>query len=254
MTEPLRTPDSKRGTDGLVLAVDTAAKEGSVALGFFSDGEVRLDLLTATRMEAEEEHASLLIPRIERILADADADLSDLSGVVVGAGPGSFTGVRVGASTAKGLAWALGLEFWAFSSLAGAAAGVEQEPLRPRMVLFDARSDRLYAGAYRIGGGGVDTLLPPTATTVTEVLDDLVPPGAILVGDGAVRHKDLLEALGAPILPLPAGYPSAQGLLRLLAIDPEALPVADVRGWKPEYLRESGAERLWKTKDERTGP
>jgi tRNA threonylcarbamoyladenosine biosynthesis protein TsaB len=254
MTESLQTPDSVRRSGGLVLAVDTAGTEGSVALGFIGEREGLLELLAVTRMEAGEEHASFLVPRIEELLSRVDADLSDLDGVVAGAGPGSFTGVRVGAATAKGLAWALGLRFWAFSSLAGAAAGVEEEPLRPRMVLFDARSDRLYAGAYRLGRGGVDTLLSPTATTVAEVLDDLVPPGSVLVGDGAVRHRAILEAVGAPILPLPAGNPSATGLLRLLAADPGAPPVTDLGGWKPEYLRESGAERLWKHKEERAGP
>ena len=82
-------------------------------------------------------------------------DLAPLISAVllVGAGPGSFTGIRVGVGTAKGMAWALGIPLWAFSSLAGAAAAVEVEPIRPRAVLFDARGDRLYAAAYRIQDG-----------------------------------------------------------------------------------------------------
>jgi len=245
--------DGGQGPRGLIVALDTAAREGSVALASFGDGEGLMEVIGVARLEAEGEHASLLVPRIEEVLAKADRDLSDLAGVVTGAGPGSFTGVRVGAATAKGLAWALGLRFWAFSSLAGAAAAVEDQPLRPRMVLFDARGDRLYAGAYRIGRDGLETLLPPTATTVPELMDELIPPGALLMGDGALRHRAILESSGAPILPHPAGTPSATGLLRVLAVEPGAPSVPDVGGWKPEYLRESGAERLWKTKEERTG-
>lgn len=233
---------------GLLLAVDTAGKEGSLALA--RRGEAgEMEILASTRLRPQDEHAALLVPRIGELLKEVGSAFADLTGVVVGAGPGSFTGVRVGVATAKGLAWALGLEFWAFSSLAGAAMGLEEESLRPRLVLFDARGDRLYAAAYRMVHHGMETLLEPVATTVGEVLNGLIPPGAILMGDGAQRHVDLLEAEGNAILPLPLGHPSAPGLLRLLSMAPHTSPVQDVGGWKPDYLRESGAERLWKTKE-----
>ncbi len=233
---------------GLVLAIDTAGREGSLALA--RRGEMgELDLLVSTRLRREDEHAALLVPRIGELLEEVGSTPSDLTGVVVGAGPGSFTGVRVGVATAKGLAWALGLDFWAFSSLAGAALALEEESLRPCLVLFDARGDRLYAAAYRVAHHEVETLLEPVATTVGEIMDGLIPPGAVLMGDGALRHKDILEGGGSSVLPLPMGHPSAPGLLRLLSLAPDTSPVQDVGGWNPDYLRESGAERLWKTNE-----
>ena len=79
-----------------------------------------------------------------------------------------------------------------------------------------------------------------------EVVDGQIPPGAVLMGDGVQRHRAILESLGNPILPEGAGLPDAGGLLRGLAMTPDAAPVRDVGRWNPDYLRVSGAERLWK--------
>jgi tRNA threonylcarbamoyladenosine biosynthesis protein TsaB len=253
---------------GLLLALDTAGRVGSVALGRLVleerlgeadlSGEggqrpTRIDILSRTTLLEDEEHASLLIPRIQGQLEDLGATVADLAGLVVGAGPGSFTGLRVGAATAKGMVRALGLPLWAFSSLAGAAAGVDVDPLRPRCVLFDARGDRVYAAAYRIIHGVLETLLPPTPATISEVMDDLIPPGALLMGDGVVRHQALLEGSGSPVLLPPQGLPSAEGLLSMLVLDPRSPPLEDPARWEPEYLRESGAERMWKARKEWRG-
>jgi tRNA threonylcarbamoyladenosine biosynthesis protein TsaB len=259
---------------GLILAMDTAAREGSAALAATVGGEEhRLEVLARVTLRKEEEHASLLIPRINTLMEEIGADREEISGVVVGAGPGSFTGVRVGASTAKGFARALDLPLWAFSSLAAAAVedgstrglgghsawslsdsdGVltsDFETLRPRGVLFDARGDRVYAGAYALGDDGLETLLPPQAATLSEVLDGLFPESSLLLGDGALRHRAILESAGYSVLPPPFGHPTADGLIRLLSLNPETPPLEDPGRWEPEYLRASGAERMWKTKTE----
>lgn len=229
----------------LLLALDTSARDGSVAIGSWEE-DGTLSVLAEVFIRAKEEHAAVLVPRIEELFRITERAPEDLSGIVVGAGPGSFTGVRVGAATAKGMAWALGTEFWALSSLLGAGMAASVEPLRPRMILFDARGDRLYAAAYRESREGVETLMDPTATTLGDVLDGMIPPGAVLMGDGARRHRDVLESEGNPVMPDPVGRPSARGLLKGLALSPAIEPVEDVGGWNPDYLRVSGAERLWK--------
>ncbi len=256
---------------GVVLAMDTAGQEGSVALGLSApsgcgdlDGgagrrgarpPIRMETLAERTLRPEEEHASLLVPRILELMNEVSVDRGRLSGIVVGAGPGSFTGVRVGAATAKGLAWALGIPLWAFSSLTAAAADLPEEPpssgIPPegiRCVLFDARGDRLYAAAYAFRRGFPETLLDPRATSVGEVLGGLIPPGAVLLGDGARRHQAHFVEAGYEVLSDPAGKPTARGLLRLLALDPERRPQEDTGRWEPCYLRESGAERMWKTR------
>jgi hypothetical protein len=116
-------------------------------------------------------------------------------------------------------------------------------------VLFDARGGRVYAAAYRIEEEGLRTLLEPRAATIQELLEDgLLPPGAMLLGDGALRHRALLERAGHAVLPPPLGQPSAVGLVRLLAVDPDTPPLEDPGRWEPDYLRASGAERMWKTR------
>jgi tRNA threonylcarbamoyladenosine biosynthesis protein TsaB len=190
---------------------------------------------------------------VEGLLQEVDAEPGDLSGIVAGSGPGSFTGVRVGAATAKAMAWGLKVPLWAFSSLAGAAAGVVEDPVRPRLVLFDARGDRVYAGAFRLLTEKLETLLPPRATTVGEVMENLAPPGALVMGDGAIRHRDILEGAGQRILSPPAGWPSAPGLLRLLSLDHDTGRVVHRSRWEPDYLREAGAERMWKLRKEWRG-
>lgn len=244
-----------RGPIGLVLALDTAGAQGSAALGRLGhgegtpeDGPLEMELLGRGELRAQEEHASLLIPRIRAMMEGAGVAVGDLGGIVVGAGPGSFTGVRVGAATAKGLARALSVPLWAFSSLGAAAAGMEGSSLHPRCVLFDARGQRVYVGAYMVSEDRVETLLEPTAATLQEVLEGLIPPGALLMGDGALRHRALLEGADHPVLPPPAGVPDARGLLRLLRLAPTTPPLDDPGRWEPEYLRPSGAERIWKNR------
>ncbi len=136
MNHPHKAAPGNGAPDGLFLAIDTSGVEGSVAIGRRSgisdrQPETRLEILAVTTLRADEEHASLLLPRVQELLGEVGAGVGDLSGVVVGAGPGSFTGVRVGAATAKGLAWALDLPLWAFSSLAAAAADVEDDTAPP---------------------------------------------------------------------------------------------------------------------------
>lgn len=269
---PDPTPGAEGGPNdpfgGLILALDTASREGTVAIGSWTgDEERRLDVLARVGLRAEEEHAAFLLPRVRGLMDEIGSDMNEFAGIVVGAGPGSFTGVRVGAATAKGLARALNLPLWAFSSLAAAAAedgsGPEPGPalslsparsessltsdfdtLRPRMVLFDARGNRVYAGAFRLTGSGFETLVRPRATDLSTVLSGLIPPAAVLMGDGALRHRAILESAGHPVLPPPFGRPTADGLLRLLSLAPDTPPLGDPAGWEPEYLRESGAERM----------
>jgi len=213
-----------------------------------------VEILGQRFLSAREEHASLLLPRAEGLLKEVGGTVGELSGIVVGAGPGSFTGVRVAAATGKGLAWSLGIPMWAFSSLAAAASTVDAESVRPRMVLFDARGDRLYAAAFRFGPSSVETLLAPCATTVDRLLDEQIPPGSLLMGDGAVRHRSLLEGAGHLVLEPPVGIPAAGGLLHLLSVDPPAEPLKDPGPWEPEYLRRSGAERVRKAREGQWNP
>jgi tRNA threonylcarbamoyladenosine biosynthesis protein TsaB len=226
--------------EGFYLALDTSGPVGHVAV---SKG---VDVLARARLERQGEHASHLLPAVSHTLDEAGVDVDELTGIAVGDGPGSFTGVRVAAATAKGLAAALRLPLWAISSLA--AAALSEEALRHpavRYVLFDARADRVYAACYGVGGAGVETLVAAHAGTLREVLAGEVPPGAVFVGSGAERHRRAIEGAGFPVRGAPLGEPTGDALVRYLELHPDTRPVTSLPAWEPSYLKASNAEREW---------
>lgn len=243
--------------DPLLLAFDTATEVGSVGLG---RGE---DIVAYGLLLEEREHAAALVGQIAAVLDDGGVDRRDVAGIVVGRGPGSFTGLRVAAATAKGLSRGLGVPLWHYSSLAAAAASYDAPISIPnppgdrvspvsvdgdagrwcRYVLFDARSERVYAACYRFGPDRLETVVEPSATTVAEVLESDVPDDVVFCGSGAIRHAGAIEAAGFPVVPLPAGVPTPHGLLRLHRLHPGRPPVPAGSRWEPEYLRGSSARR-----------
>lgn len=229
------------------LALETTAPVASVAVAV--GAEVRATGWLTRRRE----HAAGLLARIESTLEEAGVGRGEIEGVLVGRGPGSFTGIRIGAATAIGLATGLGVPLYPCSSLMAAAVpGVGAPPGAlpasapgacgpppdhrvPRYVLFDARSDRVYAACYRVLQEQVVTLVEPWAATIGAVLGRPVPDRARFCGDGALRSAARIREAGHPLLPLPYGFPTAEGLVRLHALSGVA-PV-EARGFEPEYLR-----------------
>jgi tRNA threonylcarbamoyladenosine biosynthesis protein TsaB len=248
-SDPVRAGDLPG--DALLLAFDTSTPVGSVAVA--RGGEILARGLLLRRGE----HASQLLPRIADLLAEAGVERGDLDGVVVGRGPGSFTGVRIAAATARGLARALAIPLWTLSSLAGAAASVraripealarapgfhfvelpEGAEKWPRCVLFDARGERVYAGCYRFADGVMEVLMEPRADTLSGILTRDLPHQVVFCGDGALRHGPALEERGHLVLPFPAGLPTGEGLLEVLRLSPGALSEPRGSRWEPEYLR-----------------
>lgn len=219
----------------LTLALDTSTRLGSVAIG--RDGALVAEMSLAVRAT----HSETVLPVIERLLVRAGFDPVGLNAVVVGAGPGSFTGVRIAASLAKGLCAARDAELYAYSSLAAVAA--EVAPPARVCVLFDARREEVYAAAWE-APPPAPALLPPVACGLETVLDALGDPAAwTFAGEGARRNRAPIEAAGGRILPPTNDFPRASGLLELLRRSPEAGRVADRRDWEPTYVRASGAER-----------
>ena len=228
--------------DGFYLALDTSGASGFVAVGRGSQ------VLARTRMERKGQHASRMIPALRRVLDEASVDVGELSGVVVGEGPGSFTGVRVAAATAKGLVRGLGVPLWAMSSLAAGAVGdLGVRGPGVRYVLFDARGERVYAACYGVGSRGVETLCPPHAGELRNILAADVPAGAMFAGDGAERHRRVIEGAGFKVLSPPVGDPSADALLHLLSLQPDTPPIpeSELGTWEPRYVKASSAEREW---------
>lgn len=224
---------------GVILALDSSTSHGSAAVG--EGGRVRAEV----SFDRHGGHSAVLLPAIDQALALAGAGREEVEGVVVGGGPGSFTGVRIAAATGKGIAAALEVPMYAYSGLLAAAVGGWGAGI-PVCALFDARRRDVYAACYRFGEQGVEVRMPPTALTVDELLDRLSEAGDILfLGEGAELHRAELAARpGARVAPSHLGAPRAAALVWLADLDPGLGRIADLAGWEPEYVRASGAERI----------
>lgn len=224
--------------EGPILALDSSTSLGSVAVGYESGvyGEVTRNVAGG--------HSSALLPAVEQVMEAAGLRARDLAAIVVGGGPGSFTGLRVAAATAKGMIQALRVPLLAYSGLLATAASAWASP-GPVCALFDARRRDVYAGCYRFGEPRPLTILPPTALSIDEVVERFRADAPLFVGEGALLHRELLEReLGATVGPAQLAAPRASALLWLAVHAPEQGRVADPAAWEPEYVRASGAERV----------
>lgn len=180
---------------------------------------------------------------VGELLARHGVKLSQLEGLAVGLGPGSFTGLRIGLATVKSLAYAAGLKVAGASSLAAVALeGPEDVPL---YCLAVARKDDLYLGAYVRKAGTVEALEPETAMSPREVAGRLAAePRAVALGPALADYRAALESQGvAPerLLSGPA-FPSAVALARLVRFPPERSLEA-LFALEPHYVRASEPER-----------
>ena len=228
----------------LMLALDTSTATGSVAVG--RGGEI----LAESFLRVRATHSEAVLPAIHQILIGCGIDASDLQAVVVGGGPGSFTGVRIAASLAKGMCHARGLELYSFSSLAAVAAGTGGPG--PVCAMFDARRGQVYAAGYRVGEG-IEGIFKPRVAALEQVLADLNEPNEwYFAGDGAGAGLDAIRASGGRILPEETWVPRAASLLWLASLMPEEGRVMEPRTWEPRYVRLPAAQRDPGPEDERT--
>ena len=153
----------------LILAFDTATDRATSAL--VADGEVLGERVS---------RASALLEALDALLRQAGAHAAELDALAVGIGPGSFTGTRIGLAAARGLALALDVPVAGVSTLSALAAGAPGAE-----AVIDAKRSEIFVAGPRV--------LAPA--------DFEVEPGAVLVGDGAVRYRELFEAAGAEVPP-----------------------------------------------------
>jgi tRNA threonylcarbamoyladenosine biosynthesis protein TsaB len=178
----------------ILLAVDTAtpATVAGVLLAGGRVVEARDDPPEGSRGE----HASRLLPLVERALDEGGVAWDDLERIAVGVGPGGFTGLRIGIATARALAQARGLPLAPVSSLAALAAGVDEAPGTTAAVI-DARRGEVFAAAWQAG----EQRLAPAALAPAALAARLRALAAPVqaVGDGAVRFRHELEAAGVAV-------------------------------------------------------
>ncbi|YAL82705.1 tRNA (adenosine(37)-N6)-threonylcarbamoyltransferase complex dimerization subunit type 1 TsaB [Dermacoccaceae bacterium W4C1] len=212
----------------MLLALDTATTAVTVAV---HDGE---RVLASTSVPDERRHTETLAPAIRSTLAQAGIAASDLSRIVVGTGPGPFTGLRVGVVTARTMGLALGIEVDGLCSLDAIAAQVAASGHQGELlVATDARRKEVYWARYRVA----QTLERLTDPDVTKPADLPAEVSQIpCTGRGPELYPDTFTAVVAPaVLDVDAGWLATEAQRRLAA--GEALEAPD-----PQYLRRPDAQ------------
>jgi tRNA threonylcarbamoyladenosine biosynthesis protein TsaB len=243
---PHGSPDNDAGrpaahsTGRAVLGFDTATPDTVVALQ--ADGLEPLELRHAPAPGERPGHASQLLPLARALLAHAGLTFGDVDRIGVGVGPGTFTGLRIGISTARALAQARGLEIAGVSSLAALARGIEARPERPRLALIDARRREVFGALHGADGGVIWEPFVAGPEALVGRIDALGSP-PIAAGDGSLRFRQELKAAGVDV------PPKTERVHRMAARHICALAdPADRRRpeqVKPSYLRRPDAE-IWR--------
>ena len=221
----------------LYLALDTATDYGSVALG--GPGALAAELLVAERR-----HAAALVPAIEEVLRVAGVGYRDLTGMVVADGPGSFTGLRIGFATAKGiLCEHEHLRLLTAPSLLAAAWAARFVSPGPIAALYDALRGEVFGAVFGFERERVVCHLAPMLGTVPQIAAASPVEPTIAVGDGAILHPEAIRAWTGrdPVGP-PDFLPRAGAFLHLLELAGGTTELADPASFQPAYGRLAEAE------------
>lgn len=224
----------------LILGIETATRTGGVSI------VSETGVVAEYTLNIEVTHSERLMSTVDRVLSDTGISLSNIDGLAVSIGPGSFTGLRIGTATVKALAFATGRPVAAVPTLKALAWNL---PEASRLIcpLLDARKRDVYTAAYRFVDGELATeqgeMVVPLA-----VLAERANAEMIFTGEGSVVfRRELQDLLGARAFfaPLSAVVPSAAsvaeiglGMLRSgTTTDPDLLT--------PLYIRRPEAEIIW---------
>lgn len=226
-----------------LLALDASSNACSVALWH---GSSERDAEVVSRyVEAPREHTRRLMPMVDEVLAESGRTLGDLDALAYGHGPGSFTGLRIAAGTAQGLAYALGVPLIGVSTLAALALAAHRHCGASYVLpALDARMGEVYTGAYHCHAGTV-TLLGSEAVMAPERLS--LPPGYeelewLGVGSGWTLKKSMNADLQDAISQYFADWqPAAEDLVRLAAQRYAAGERTVAHHAQPVYLRDQVA-------------
>jgi tRNA threonylcarbamoyladenosine biosynthesis protein TsaB len=222
------------------LAIDTATDVASVAVGSAER------ICAARSVRGARQHAAQIVPLIQQVLALAVVDLDQIAGVVVGDGPGSFTGLRIGWAAAKALAQERDIPLRAVPSLLGAAHAAAHGDVGPVAACFDALRGQVFGAIYAFPPGRVETLVAPALFTLGALARVAPVRPLVAVGDGAQRYADeVLSWTGRASVGLDAVPPIAGSLLAVVEREGASRRVDELSSAEPVYGRPAEAQVKW---------
>ena len=224
-----------------ILALDSSGLVASVAI-------VEADNLIAEyTINYKKTHSQTLLPMMDEIIQMTETELDSVDAIAVAKGPGSFTGLRIGTATAKGLGLALGKPIIGIPTVEGLAMNLyaSRDLICP---LMDARRNQVYTGIYKYENGNLLVVKEQVAVGIEEIIDalNLIGTPVVFLGDGVPVYKEIIESkMTVPYTFAPAHMNRQRA---------SAIAVRAIDYWKkglytsadefvPEYLRLSQAER-----------
>jgi len=222
------------------LCFDTSSKTMSVSL-------FESELLVANYiLNIKKNHSITLLPTIDQLLKDVSWTPGALKKIVVAKGPGSFTGIRIGVSVAKTLAYTLKIPLYAVSSLAMLAYNA-YDYQGTLVVLFDARRENVYAGAYKFfDNGKLQNIIPDAHISLDNLFNVLKNKQNILfLGEDVVKFSEKIKK-SLPHSKICANFlwniPNSSNLV---SVSRFSEPIIDIHGFIPGYLKLVEAEEKW---------
>lgn len=228
-----------------ILAMDTSANVATVAVT-----EDR-KLIAECVLNHKKTHSEKIMPMVDMLLTDSEIDIAEIDLFAVANGPGSFTGLRIGVSTAKALSQAQNKQIVGISTLEGMAYNLFDVDglISP---IMDARRGQVYNGVYKWQNGKLKEITPPRALSIEECLLDFQDEEKVyFVGDGVPVHKEtIIKTMGERAVFVPDGQslPRASSLAFLAYdkfLEGKAQNYIELM---PIYLRKPQAEREYEEK------
>ena len=224
-----------------LLALDSSGLVASVAL--LEDD----NLIAEYTINYKKTHSQTLLPMLDEIVRMTETDMNSLDAIAIAKGPGSFTGLRIGSATVKGLGLALEKPIIGVPTIEGLAMNLYGTDALV-CPLMDARRNQVYTGIYRFQDGAMQIVKDQVPVAIEEIVDALNQIGnkVIFIGDGVPVYQNVIEKLiEVPHLYAPANMNkqrAASGGVRALDYW-KAGSYTDADSFAPDYLRLSQAER-----------
>lgn len=235
-----------------ILAIDSSGMTATCAL---LDDE---QIIAEYTVNYKKTHSQTLVPMLDEIKKMTELDMSTLDAIAVTSGPGSFTGLRIGGATVKGLSLALNIPVIPVPTLdAFSYNGYGSSKLICPMM--DARNNQVYTGLYEFVNGSHKVVLAQCAVSIEEICEEINKTGreVLLLGDGAKAYKEDIERLLTvpfTFAPIHLDHMSAGALGAIALIYIKEGKTVDGTSFSLEYLRRPQAEREKLARGEKITP
>ncbi len=212
-----------------ILAIETTTTVCSVALAENNT------VLAKKSIDNGYSHAENVTPFIEQLINETGISTKQLSAIAVSQGPGSYTGLRIGISTAKGLCYALDIPLIAVDTLQAMAYGVIHQPYDYFVPMIDARRMEVYTAVYDKNLNPIQTVHPEIITG--QSFHSFLQQGkTVFFGNGAPKCKDIIEHPNA-FFDTQNGLPDAQNIVRLAFDKYKNRQFENLAYFEPQYLK-----------------